>query len=79
MHGPEVGCRHDMTLYRQSGISAILEQELVIDGKQYCIYGEAAYILRSGLQTAFPRALTTPKQLEYNTGMSAVHESVEWT
>lgn len=79
MHGPEVGRRHDMTLYRESGIGAVLEQALVIDGKQYCIYGDAAYMLRPWLQTAFPRVLATPQQVVYNTAMSAVREAVEWT
>ena len=47
MYGPEVGRRHGMTLYRESGIDTQLRHTLPIDGKQYCTYGEPAYVLRS--------------------------------
>eukprot|EP00171_Calliarthron_tuberculosum_P021365 IDg21365t1 len=40
MYGPEVGRRHDMTLYRESGINTQLMPSLLIDEKQYCIYGD---------------------------------------
>lgn len=79
MYGPEVGRRHDMTLYRDSGIGEALENVLLIDGKQYCIYGDAAYLLRPWLQTAYPRINATAAELVYNREMSAVREAVEWT
>lgn len=79
MYGPEVGRRHDMTLYRQSGIGDELAAVLLIDGKQYCIYGDAAYLLRPWLQTAHPRLNATAAELMYNKLMSAVRTAVEWT
>ena len=79
LYGPEVGRRHDMTLYRQSGIDQQLQSHLTIQDRQYCVYGDAAYVLRAWLQTAFPRADATMHQLIYNKDMSAVREAVEWT
>jgi len=79
LYGPEVGRRHDLTLLRNSGIEEIMEQRMVIGGKQYCIYGDAAYMLRVWLQTAFPRLTVTPVQAVYNKRMSAVREAVEWS
>ena len=37
LYGPEVGRSHDMTLYRQSGTGDVLEEVLLVNGKQYCI------------------------------------------
>lgn len=59
MYGPEVGRRHDMILYREIGIDTQLLQSLLIDGKQYCIYGDAEYVL---IQVAFPKASETDAQ-----------------
>ena len=42
LHGPEVGRRHDLTLLRNSQIESTLQENMLIDGKQYCIYGDAA-------------------------------------
>ena len=79
MYGPEVGRRHDMTLYRESGLDGILQSTFNNGGVQYCLYGDAAYILRPWLQTAFPRLGASAEQLWYNKGMSSVREAVEWT
>lgn len=79
MYGPEVGRRHDMTLYRESGIGPTLEEGIFINGKQYCIFGNAAYILRAWLQTTYPQTNATASELAYNQAMSAVREAVEGT
>ena len=79
LYGPEVGRGHDMTLYRESGLDVSLQQNMVVDGKQYCLYADAAYILRVYLQVAFPRASATPTHRVYGALMSAVREAVEWT
>ena len=68
-----------MTLYRESGLDVSLQQNMVVDGKQYCLYADAACILRVYLQVAFPRASSTPTQRVYGALMSAVREAVEWT
>lgn len=78
LYGPEVGRRHDMTLYRQSGMDQQLQSTMVIGGRQYCLYGDPAYILRAWLQVAYDRASATAEQLVYNKGMSSVREAVEW-
>ena len=77
MYGPEVGRRHDMTLYRQSGIDEQLEQHLYINNKQYCLYGDPAYVLRAWLLIAFDRNTATADELLYNKGMSSVREAVD--
>lgn len=55
----------------------LLQQHLYIKGKKYCIYGDAAYMLRPWLQIAFPRTIETTRQAEYNKKMSAAREAVE--
>lgn len=79
LYGPEVGRRHDMTLFRESGLNDVLRDGLMIGGNQYCLYGDAAYVVRPWLQTAFNRVGATPEQSVYNARMSAVREAVEWT
>lgn len=78
LYGPEVGRRHDTTLLRKSGLEERLQAILLIDGRQFYLYGDAAYMIRPWLQTAFPRVGATEEQLEYDTGTSAVRVSVEW-
>lgn len=78
LHGPEVGRRHDMTLYRQSGLDNALSETLLIDGEQFYIYGDAAFLLRPWIQVGFNRAFATPPQLIFNSAMSASREAVEW-
>ena len=44
MDGPYAGSRHDAGLLRDSGLEEILETNLRgVDGRQLCIYGDAAY------------------------------------
>ena len=42
LYGPEVDLRQDMTLFRESGLGNVLKQVLVINGKKYCLNGNAA-------------------------------------
>ena len=74
-----MGRRHDLTLLRNSQIELTLQENMLIDGKQYCIYGDAAYLLRAWLQTAFPRLTADAAQTIYNAKKSAVREAVEWS
>jgi hypothetical protein len=58
MHGPDDGRRHDTTLYRKRCMNHHLSQSLNINGdppRQFCIYGDGAYILRPLLQIGFVR------------------------
>ena len=78
-YGPEVGRRHDLTLLRESGLEERLQGCLNIGGRQYYLYGDAAYMMRPWMQVAFPRIWATVEQEIYNTRMSAVRVSVEWS
>ena len=50
LYGPEVGRRHDMTLLRESGLDQQIQDNMIIYCKQYCLYGDAVYILRAYIQ-----------------------------
>ena len=78
MYAPEVGRLHDVTLLRHNGISDDLEKCLLIDGQQFYIYGDAAYILRAWIQIAFDQISVNANQGPCNTAMSAVRVFVEW-
>ena len=49
------------------------------DGTPLCIYRDPAYPLRQHLQTGFKGAHLTPDQQAFNTAMSYVRSTVEWT
>lgn len=53
MYGPEVGRRHEITLYRQINMDAVLSSGLNFIGFHNCIYGDPAYMLRPWMQVAF--------------------------
>lgn len=74
----EVGQRHDMTLLRNSGLKYRLCEGPLIGNLQFHIYGDATYVLRTWMQTAFDRATGTYAQAIYNTSMSRVWVAVEW-
>lgn len=42
LYGPIEGRRHDMTLYHESGLDAILASDLLIQGQRYYVYGDTA-------------------------------------
>ena len=78
LFGPVEGRRHDMTLYRMSNTEELLQNSLLIDGKQYCIYGDAAYSFRPWLQVGFSNTSANEERRIFNALMSAVREAVEW-
>jgi len=81
LFGPMEGRRHDITMYREAGMDDILEAGLSIDGVQYCLYGDKAYLLRPWMQVAFPEPVDGEQDAdeeEQNTNMAAVRVSVEW-
>lgn len=79
LYGPEVGSRQDKSLYRQSGLEDELQKSQVIDGIQYYIYGDPAFVLRPCIQLVFNRAFETPKELKFNSSMISALEAVEWS
>ena len=58
-YGPAFGLRHDVMLLRKSGIEHHLDSCLSINERQFYPYRDAAYILRSWMQEAFPRVGAT--------------------
>ena len=55
----------------------VQQEVLVVGGKQYCIFGDAAYILRQWLQTVLAPTGATVEELSYNREMSELREAVE--
>ena len=78
LFGPLESRRHDMTLFRDSQIESALQRSLMIDGRQFYIYGDSAYVLRPFLQIAFQGAALTEEQCQFNTEMNRLRTSVEW-
>ena len=60
IYGPEDGRRHEITIYNKSGIYEELSAALLVDGKQFCIYGDAAYVLQPFLLVVFPTVNADP-------------------
>ena len=50
----------------------------MVNGTQYCIYGDQTYVIRPWIQTALPTALATEEQVSFNTFMNEVRIAVEW-
>jgi len=49
--GPMEGDNHDITMYREAGMVEGLASGLSIDGIQYCLEGDKAYLLRPRMST----------------------------
>jgi nuclease HARBI1 len=74
---PFEGRRHDMHLYTESGLDAVLGQALMIGGKQHYIFGDSGYAIRPHLITPFEGSNITPQRALFNRRMSRVRVSVE--
>eukprot|EP00171_Calliarthron_tuberculosum_P007193 IDg7193t1 len=79
MYGPAESRKPDLVLYTRSALDTELHSHMLIEGKQYGIYGDSAYTLRPWMQTAFPRHLASSQQVQYNRSMNRVRTSVEWS
>jgi nuclease HARBI1 len=60
LFGPFEGLRHDMHLYTESGLDAVLGQALMIGGIQHYIFGDSGYAIRPHLITPFEGSNITP-------------------
>jgi hypothetical protein len=79
--GPVEGRRHDLTVYRQSGLEAILEAHFWTPGpnrQQLFIYGDPAYTVGPHILSPYKGSSVTAEQSMFNYRMSRVRESVEW-
>lgn len=79
--GPIEGRRHDLTLNRKAGTDAMLQVGLLVNGVQYSVLGDKAYLLGPWMQVAFPSSSGVELQEEKEackTDMAAVRVAVEW-
>ncbi|KAH9124894.1 hypothetical protein AeMF1_004412 [Aphanomyces euteiches] len=76
MFGPIEGRRHDVALLRESNLGSNW-RAAVPEG--HYIYGDPAYPLRPWLLSPYKAARLTAKQALYNSRMSSVRVSVEWS
>lgn len=77
LYVPEPGCRHELILLRKSGCEPILDEFTVVEGVQYVVYGEIAYVLRRYLAVPFPGEAPSTAQARFITEMEQVGVSVE--
>lgn len=73
------GRQPDSVMYARSGTDDFLRDNLVIENKQYFIYGDASYRLRPWLATSYPRRTASSKEIEFNRSMNVVRTCVEWS
>ncbi|XP_075560183.1 uncharacterized protein LOC142592556 [Dermacentor variabilis] len=76
LDGPYPGHRHDAGILGDSGLYSRLEH--LVQGSSYTIYGDPAYPLRPLLMRPYAGSSQTETQQRFNSGMSAVHQAVEW-
>lgn len=78
MYGLEVGQRHDMVLYNDSGVHGFLSVVLHIYGKKYMVYGHSGYLRRDFLEIPFKEGNMTVLEAAFNTAMPKAWVTVEW-
>jgi nuclease HARBI1 len=76
--GPIEGRRLDWTLYCRSGIELQFEENMIINGIQYCIYGDSRYHLRPFMEAPYEGSNLSEEQKYLNKAMSASRITVEW-
>ena len=79
MYGPIDGRRHDAYMLQESGLQAKLATITKPDGSPFVIYGDPAYKISSTIISPYKGSQLTQQQQEFNTAMSRVRTSVEWT
>ncbi|KIJ31630.1 hypothetical protein M422DRAFT_98767, partial [Sphaerobolus stellatus SS14] len=79
VYGLVDGRRHDETVYKESGLSAILDKHFwTPDGNPLFIYGDPAYTVSAHIMSPFKGPVITPEEQAFNSAMSRVREPVEW-
>ena len=82
MYGPIEAKRHDSAMLRISELLPKLEQRMTMpdhDGTVFSLYGDLAYPLRVHLITSFKGAFFNNQDTIFNSIMSKLRPSVEWT
>lgn len=77
LYGPVEGRRHDLTLFRQSGWEQVMSDSFNIEGRQYYVYGDSAYLIRPYMQRPFLNGFATAEQVAFNSEMSSLRVLVE--
>lgn len=78
VYGPVEGRRHDWTLYCRSEIEDQLSLYLIVDGKQYCIYGDSGYNQRDFMDVPFQGGALNADMRAFNKAMSEGRITIEW-
>ena len=74
------GRRHDAGILADSKLLDSLDQYVFnTNGDPGCLYGDPAYPIRVHLQVPLRQNANTPAMQDFNSSMSSVRESVEWT
>ncbi|XP_072143161.1 putative nuclease HARBI1 [Dermacentor andersoni] len=76
LDGSYPGSKHDAGNFGISNVYSKLEN--LVQGHNYCIYGDPAYPLRPLLLKPYGGASLTPEQCAFNKAMSSVRQAVEW-
>jgi hypothetical protein len=80
MDGPHIGRRHDARILRESGLIQKLENlQDIEEGLTYRVYGDPAYSSNRYTLSPFRGANINDQEQAFNTTMSRVRESVEWS
>ena len=80
MYGPLEAKRHDSAMLRISELLPKLEQCMTMpDGTVFSLYGDLAYPLCVHLITPFKGAFLNNQEKIFNSSMSKLRSSVEWT
>lgn len=77
LDGTEEERLHDINLLRGMVLHEIVENCLNVDGKQYLIYGEDAYVLRPWFQAGYKRSTYRAALKLLNNEMRTMREVVE--
>jgi nuclease HARBI1 len=70
--GPWEGRRHDMTLFRASGIGENLSNGLIINSQQYYLYADSGYVSRPYMLAPFSHQKNSIAEQLFNKRMSKV-------
>ena len=77
MHGPLVRRRHDSTLLKQSNWEIILGECMLVDNRQFYIYGDLTYNIKPWLLRYFCAAVLSEEHHQFNACLSALRASAE--
>ncbi|KIJ40478.1 hypothetical protein M422DRAFT_101351, partial [Sphaerobolus stellatus SS14] len=79
IYGPVDGRHHDETVYKESGLSKLLEKHFwTPEGQPLFLYGDPAYSVGPHIMSPYKGPVLTPQQQVFNNAMSRIREPVEW-